>query len=246
MVNTGFIYKLVCSDVSVTEKYVGSTKNWRVRKANHKSVCGNENGERYNCPVYVFIRANGGWINWNMVEVEKYECDTKRELEARERYWIETLNAELNKRIPARTRREYYDDNVESIAIKGKQYRQENKEACVERCKQYQKNNVEAIAEQRKQHYQENRGRILEEKKRHGRDNAEKISTRKRLYYQQNKERILAREKQRQHVRGNIKYDCCCEGKYTDASKLTHLKSKRHQEYENFMSLTEEQVRAMI
>eukprot|EP01080_Neovahlkampfia_damariscottae_P013297 gene13297-12127_t len=40
--NTGYIYKLCCKDPNVTEFYVGSTKNIRRRKCQHKYSCNNE------------------------------------------------------------------------------------------------------------------------------------------------------------------------------------------------------------
>ena len=86
--------------------------------------------------VYQFIRANGGWDNWDMVELERYNATDKRDLHTRERYWIETLGAALNKIIPTRTKQEY-----------NKEYREENKEKMKEYC---EKNKVK-ISTQRKQ-----------------------------------------------------------------------------------------------
>jgi len=52
----------------------------------------------YNLKVYQFIRENGGWKNFIMVEIEKFPCKDSYEAAARERYYIETFNATLNKR----------------------------------------------------------------------------------------------------------------------------------------------------
>ena len=43
--------------------------------------------------------------NWSMLEIEKYPCKDRNEAQVRERYWIETLNANLNKQVPTRTKR---------------------------------------------------------------------------------------------------------------------------------------------
>lgn len=107
MNRTGFIYKLVSSDVEIKECYVGSTKNLKVRKWAHKKDCTNENLKGYNYYVYQFIRQNGGWENWDMVLLETVSYNTKYELHSRERYWIEELQAKLNKIIPTRTIEEY-------------------------------------------------------------------------------------------------------------------------------------------
>ena len=61
MSRTGYIYKLVCNDVEIKERYVGSTTNMKVRKNQHKSVCNNPNSEKYNIYLYQFIRENGNF-----------------------------------------------------------------------------------------------------------------------------------------------------------------------------------------
>ena len=78
----GLIYEIVCNDVNVKERYVGSTTSFVKRKGSHKSVCNNANGKSYNLNVYKFIRDNGNWENWNMVLIEYYACDNKLELES--------------------------------------------------------------------------------------------------------------------------------------------------------------------
>ena len=56
--------------------------------------------KEYKFKVYDFIRNNGDWDNWSMIEIEKYPCNDGNEAKARERYWIETLKATLNERTP--------------------------------------------------------------------------------------------------------------------------------------------------
>ena len=63
-----------------------------------------------------------------MIQIEPFSCNSKKELETRERYWIETLKSKLNCVIPTRTQREYYDNNKEKIAEREKKYREQNKE----------------------------------------------------------------------------------------------------------------------
>jgi hypothetical protein len=143
--NESTIYKLCCKDVNVTDEYVGSTTNFYRRKNEHKRRCNNENLDGYNCPVYICIRDNGNWTNWDMVEVEKYEATDKQDLHKRERYWIETLKSSLNKQIPTRTNEEYYKDNREVVLKKVKIYQESNKEAIVTRKKKYYESNKETI-----------------------------------------------------------------------------------------------------
>ena len=87
----GLIYKIVCNDITITNIYVGSTTNFTQRKYQHKCGC-----NKMDLKIYQTINDNGGWNNWSMIEIEKYPCNDKRELESRERYWFELLNADLN------------------------------------------------------------------------------------------------------------------------------------------------------
>jgi hypothetical protein len=118
------IYKIVCKDLLVTDMYVGHTTNFIKRKQQHKSRCNNENDRIYNLFVYQTIRYTGGWSNWDMIEIEKYNCNDVNEALKRERYWIEELKATLNKCIPSRTQKEYRNEHKEQKL----KYRLDNKE----------------------------------------------------------------------------------------------------------------------
>ena len=113
------IYKLVCKDVSIKDCYVGHTTEFIQRKSKHKNKCNTKSGKNYNLKVYKFIRDNGGWENWSMIEVEKYPCNDEREASAREFYWYDLLDATLNSCIPNRSKQEYRVDyrenNIEKL-----------------------------------------------------------------------------------------------------------------------------------
>lgn len=90
------IYKLVHKeDLDNNNIYIGSTTNFRGRKAEHKKAVINDNDKNYNCKKYQYIRENGGWDNWTMIQIEKYPCNDRRTLEARERYWAEQHHNKL-------------------------------------------------------------------------------------------------------------------------------------------------------
>ena len=147
MSNTGYIYKLVCKDIEIKECYVGSTKNFRTRKFDHKSRSNNySNNPNFNAYVYRFIRANGGWPNWDMIQVEEYKYTTKRDLLARERYWIEELKSSLNKIVPITTTTSKYEYDQE--------YYQANKQKKQKQIKEYHKNNKIQIKRYMKEYYQ--------------------------------------------------------------------------------------------
>jgi predicted GIY-YIG superfamily endonuclease len=94
------IYKIVSKDLDNNYIYVGSTTDFPKRKSAHKCSCTKENTKFYNFKVYKMIRENGGWNEFEMLEIEKYPCNDKNECLARERYWKEYFNANMNTRIP--------------------------------------------------------------------------------------------------------------------------------------------------
>jgi len=98
------IYEIVCKDVNITQRYIGSTTNLIKRRNSHKTCCNNEKCKQYNIYLYQFIRANGSFDNWDIVLIEQLiDCKDKENLQKRERFYIESLKAELNKCIPLRT-----------------------------------------------------------------------------------------------------------------------------------------------
>jgi len=161
------IYKICCRDVSVKEEYVGSTTHITDRRKSHKSCCHNEEDKFFNLPVYVFIRANGGWLNWELVIVEEFPCTSSEQQRTRERFWMESLGANLNSRNPIRTPadqalqcRKYNETHREEISEHKKKYRAANAEAIQENQKKYAAANAEAIREQKKKYYAANLDKI--------------------------------------------------------------------------------------
>ena len=141
----GLIYKLCSNDTDIKDIYVGSTTSFKHRKYNHKACYYNEKAAGYNVNVYKFIRENGGWGNWDMILVESYPCKSSLDLHKREREIIEELKSTLNKNIPLRTKKEYYEENKDKI---------------LEEKKEYYKKNKEHIAKQKKEHCEKNKEQI--------------------------------------------------------------------------------------
>ena len=69
-------------------------------------------------------------------------------------------------------------------------------------------------------------------------DNAKQIAIKYKQYYQANAEKIKAHRSK--------KYECDCGGRYNHNDKSKHLRTIKHKEFEAFMSLTEEQVQAIL
>jgi hypothetical protein len=215
--NESTIYKLCCKDVTVKEIYVGSTTNFIRRKAQHKSVCNNNDSNYYNYYVYQFIREHGGFKNWDMIEVEKYDAKDKKDLQKRERFFIETLEASLNNRIPTRTKKEYYTDNKEKISEDQKKYYEVNKEKIIEHNKKYYEDNKEKILEDRKKYHEDNKEKISEYQKKYHEANKEHLSEYKKKYHEDNKEKILE------------KITCECGSVISKKSLPRHIKTEKHQ-----------------
>lgn len=163
------IYKLCCKNASITDEYIGSTCNKYKRKQGHKCCCNNGNNDKYNFSVYQFIRANGGFNNWDMIILEEYPCESKVQLQMKEREWIERLRPILNRQIPTRTRQEYYDECKEKYKQYYEehreeriQYYEEHKEEFKEQQTLYYKKNKDEIREQQTQYYEKNKDKIKE------------------------------------------------------------------------------------
>ena len=80
------ICKIVCNDLNVKDIHIGSTTDFTKRKCSHKNITDNEKHPKHNAKKYQFIRDNGGWNNFIMLEIEKYPCVDGNELRLRERY----------------------------------------------------------------------------------------------------------------------------------------------------------------
>jgi hypothetical protein len=174
----GKIYKIIGSGLT----YYGSTKQTlKQRLAIHK--CNTK------CNSKQIIELG----NYKIVLIELFPCNTKKELLNRERWFIEN-NECINKKIPLRTFKEYYIDNIDKF----KQYRIDN----VDKSKQYRIDNVEKLKENNKQyridnvdnkkHYDiDNANKIKEYNKQYRIDNANKIKEYKKQYYLKKKNKII-------------------------------------------------------
>ena len=133
----GQIYKLVNDQLGLT--YYGSTVNaLRKRLAQHK------NGLQ--CSSKILFQ-EGSDVKIYLVE----ECsfNSKIQLKQRERHYIENNDC-VNKNIPSRTNKEWYQTNKE----KRKEYDKENRENNQEKKKQYYQDNKEVILEKQKIKYE--------------------------------------------------------------------------------------------
>ena len=130
------IYKLIHYDYPELV-YIGSTTNFTNRKRHHKSNCNNEKSKSFNLKVYINIRENGGFENWNIIKICDYPCNNRREAEQEEDKYMLESKSNMNMKRASRTKEKYYEDNKEYLDDKQKQYRKENRNVIIIKQKQF-------------------------------------------------------------------------------------------------------------
>ena len=160
----GKLYKLV-SDFT-EQVYVGGTiQELSVRKSEHEKGCDrwiNEKPDSHYVSSFELLKLGECRIEL----LENFPCNNRRELDERERYWIENTPNCVNKVIPFRTaeelrerrqkynqkyKAEYYILNKESISQRSKEYYILNKDSKIERAKENYILNKESISQSKKE-----------------------------------------------------------------------------------------------
>lgn len=195
------IYKLCCKNPEITDIYIGHTTNFVKRKQGHKQSCKDVNNNAYNTYKSIFIRNNGGFENWDMIEIEKFKCNDKYEAEKHERKYIDELKPTLNTLMPMN---KYYASNEKEYAVK------------------YKEEHYEKLQLYNQSYYEANKSRTEEQYKLYRAKNAEYIADYKKAYYQNHKDEINTKMKEEL-----IKCDICqCEFRKQGLSR--HLRTKLH------------------
>jgi len=200
----GKIYKIVCRKTGL--QYIGSTTEPTLarRMAGHV-----RNFKRWKKGKFAFtssfsvMEENDYYIEL----VELVPCSSNDELKVRERFHIQNNDC-VNKIVPLRTNKEYYEDNKEQILEKAKEYFQVNKEQILEKHKEYHYTHKEHLLEKMKEYRNEHKEEIAENKKE---------------WYKANKEQLAEKAKE--------KYDCLCGSTLCKGAKARHEKSIKHQTY---------------
>ena len=174
--------------------YIGSTtQTLASRKAKHKNAF----IMRGNLTSKVLFEK---YTDVRIELIEEYPCDKKSKLIAREGHYIRTLDC-VNKFIPDRTEKEYYEDNKEHIKEQHKKYRENNKEKIKEYNKEYYENNKEYVKEYRI-------------------NNKEKLKEQKKEYCENNKEYL------KEYKSEKITCECGCETTRNHLAR--HKRSQNH------------------
>jgi group I intron endonuclease len=139
-------------DKDMENIYIGSTKDLRHRRWNHKSNCNNEKKETYNSKVYQYIRDNGGIDNFEFIILE--ECQVEK-LKRMEQSYMDVYKPSLNS--------QYADGrDIQRYKEHKKEWREQNKEHMKELCKEWREQNKEHRLEYLKNYHERNKEYIYE------------------------------------------------------------------------------------
>jgi hypothetical protein len=185
------MYKIYPKNKELSLCYIGHTTNFVERMKHHKFQAVNESGNKSHQKHYVSIRQNGGWDEWEMVEIEEFNGKTRLEARIREQELIEENHANLN------TLNAYITEEKRKAIKKAitEKYRENNKELLKEQTKQYKEDHKEIIAEQMKKYRAENKEKIREKTKEYIENNKEKFDEWDKAWREKNKEVLKEKRK---------------------------------------------------
>jgi len=209
----GKIYKIVSSQTD--QCYVGSTIQTLKRRlhGHYKTYKRKIKGiENHNHSSFKIIQYQDSHI----VLLENYPCNNKKELETRERFYIENLNS-CNKYIPTRTPKEWFNDNKEHMYIYKKEWVKNNPDKVYnkwdtnkDKIQKWRSEHKEQIRYQSKKCYEKNKEKHKEKKKEYRIKNKEKISETNKKRYENKKDEIKKKDAQRRYYQntwgGNRNY----------------------------------------
>jgi len=111
------IYKIYCKNQNINDIYVGYTTNFPKRKHYHKRCYNNDNKNK----IYEIIKKNGGWDNWDMIEIANYNCKNQTEALIKQEYHYQILNDKINDK--KRENYNFIENNNFFICECGRQYK---------------------------------------------------------------------------------------------------------------------------
>jgi len=162
-------YKFVKkNDPTFINCYVGHTSNWIKRKNSHKERCNTENNKKYNLKVYQIMRENGGWDNFEMIEIKREICIDNIDARKKEQELIDEMDAKMNSFRSYRSE-EYYKDYHKQKNLEYKDKRKEiyenNKEEIKKNQRDYHLKNKEEINQKRRETYENNKEEINQKRR---------------------------------------------------------------------------------
>ena len=125
------IYKINCKEESIVDFYIGHSTNFKLRTSLHKFYSKTNTNK-----LYEFIRANGGWDNFDIQVIENYPCISRGEAHKREREVIEELKPTLNGNLPLRSYKELREKNKDKYNTYMREYMKKYYQKTKEQAKQ--------------------------------------------------------------------------------------------------------------
>ena len=136
MENNYVVYKIECKDKSNPNIYIGSTTNLKSRKWDHKKRYTQTYRYGHKLKLYVTMRENGGWDNFEFSPIEELFGVTKLQAHIREQFWIDYYKPNLNLVNAFTDKKQYMEDNKERFRIINKNWYEQNKHEINEKRKE--------------------------------------------------------------------------------------------------------------
>lgn len=237
-VNNYVMYKICPKNKELDLCYIGQTNNFVERKRHHiRNTSCESDKKHYHLKHYVAIRNNGGWDEWEMVEIEKLVGKTRLESRMREQELIEECNANLNsvsafvtedarKATKKAITEKYRENNKELLKEQTKQYKEEHKDVISEQMKKYRAENKDKIREKTKEYIENNKEKHDETQKAWREKNTEILKEKRKIYDAKKKQEKLLEKEQNKAETEQTKEEI-------EKNKEEILKQKRDQYNEN-------------
>jgi hypothetical protein len=185
------MYKIIPKNKDLNYCYIGHTNNFNERCCQHIKCSTDINNNKHHQLIYQTIYKNGGWNEWEMIEIEKYECSTKLQARMREQELIIENNANINT-LSAFITEEERKNKKQEITNK---YRIENAELIKEQQRQYKQEHKEVIKEQMRKYRQEHKEETYKKQQEYRKLHAEKYKENDKIWREANKEILKEKRK---------------------------------------------------
>ena len=218
----GKIYKIEPINGEEGDVYVGSTTNEHLstRMGQHRTHYKQWKVGTKGMTTSFILFDKYGVDACKIILIQSFSCNSKNELTSKEAEFIKTLKC-VNKLIPNRTDKEYYQDNKEKIAANAKIYFLANKEKIAATHKQYRTDNRELIIASNKLYNEANKDVLATQKKLYREINKDVIASKQKIYNEAKKETVHAKNKTNRLI-------CECGVNCRLADKSKHYKTAAH------------------
>jgi hypothetical protein len=226
--NNGKIYKIEpIVDHDEGDIYIGSTTKQYLsqRMDTHR----NDYKRKHGSMTCFKLFDKYGFENCCITLLETVQANSKDELHARERFYIQSMKC-VNKVIPLQTPKEYREIHKDKMKV----YYETNKDKIKELTKEYYETNKDKITEYSKEYYENHKDKIHEYKKDYYESNKDKIKEQRKQYYNTNKENVNKyneTNKEKIKKRYQTVINCACGSKFCCYSKNRHERTTKHQTY---------------